>query len=293
MIKAAVAANATGRQDIMDQPSEDLLKQFTQQNRRAWNEIARVRNAGFPPAAFFASGQTTLDAKAIAAAQAAFGDLAGLRVLHLQCATGEDTLSWSVLGAEAVGVDIAEQQIEIAREKAAQAGLSTRFIAADVYDLPAALPEALREPYDLVYTGGGAILWLPDLHRWAQVIAGLLRPGGRLLIVDEHPVSFCLWVENGALQIVSDYFARATPEAVEGWGHFKGGETARENKYEFSWPLGDIVTAVIQAGLALERLEEYPGGPEWRYGALQQAANRLPGEFLLQARSASGHLKER
>jgi SAM-dependent methyltransferase len=268
----------------MSQPSGDPLRHYTQQNRRAWNEIARVRSQGFPPAEFFAGGQTTLDPRAIQAAQDAFGGVVRLRVIHLQCATGEDTLSWSVLGAEAVGVDIAEQQIDIARLKAAQAGLSTQFAAADVYDLPAGLPAGLRGPYDLAFTGGGAIVWLPDLQRWAEIVAGLLRPGGRLLLVDEHPVSACLWVENGRLQIETDYFARSTPEEVAGWSHFKGGEDARETKYEFSWPLGDIVTAMAQAGLIIERMEEFPGGPEWRYGELQKASNRLPGEFLILAR---------
>ncbi len=181
-------------------------------------------------------------------------------------------------------MDISEQQIEIARQKAAQAGLSTQFVAADVYDLPDALPGELRQPYDLVFTGGGAIVWLPDLQRWAEIVARLLRPGGLLMLIDEHPVSQCLWVENGHLQIVSDYFARNNPEALAGWSHFKGGEDAQEIKYEFSWPLGDIVTALAQAGLIIERLEEFPGGAEWRFGELLEAVKRLPGEFLLLAR---------
>jgi SAM-dependent methyltransferase len=268
----------------MAQQSGDSLRQYTQQNRRAWNEIARVRNLIFPPAEFFAGGQTTLDPRAIQVAQNTFGNLSGLRLIHLQCATGEDTQSWSVLGAEAVGVDIAEQQIEIARQKATDAGLSTRFVAADIYDLPDALPAGLGGPYDLVFTGGGAIVWLPDLARWAEVISRLLRPGGRLLLIDEHPVSQCLWVENGQLQIASDYFTRSTPEVFPGWSHFKGGENAQETKYEFNWPLGDIVTALAQAGLVIERLEEFPGGPEWRYGELQEVSNRLPGEYLILAK---------
>jgi SAM-dependent methyltransferase len=164
----------------MTQPSGDPLRIYTQQNRRSWNEIAQARSQGFPSAEFFASGQTTFGPQVIQAARNVFGDLAHLRVIHLQCATGEDTLSWSVLGAEAVGVDIAEQQILIARQKAVQAGLSTQFVAADVYDLPTALPDALSGPYDLVFTGGGAIVWLPDLARWAEIVARLLRPGGWL-----------------------------------------------------------------------------------------------------------------
>lgn len=268
----------------MAQKSDGPLHQYTQQNRRVWNEIANVRNRDFPSAEFFASRQTTLGPLIIQAAQNTLVDLARLRVIHLQCATGEDTLSWSVLGAEAVGVDIAEQQIEIARQKAVQASLSTQFVAADIYDLPAVLPAGLRSPYDLVFTGGGATVWLPDLQRWAEIVTGLLRPGGYLMLIDEHPVSACLWVENGELQIVADYFGCSTPEVITDWSHFKGGEDAQEYKYEFSWPLGDIVTALAQAGLIIERLEEFPGGPEWRFGELQKATNQLPGESLIMAR---------
>lgn len=263
---------------------EQPLAFYTQQNRRAWNEIASVRSRIFPPAEYFAAGHLTLDPKAIQAAQDVFGSLANLRVMHLQCATGEDTLSWSVLGASAVGVDIAEEQIAIAGVKASMAGLSTQFIAADVYDLPAVLPEDDRGGYDLVFTGGGAIVWLPDLQRWAEIAADLLRPGGRLLLVDEHPLGFCLWGKEGKLEIISDYFGRSQPEVDTGWAHFAGGENAREVKFEFAWPLGDIITALAKSGLVIERLEEFPGGPSWRYGELQKESQRLPGEFLVVAR---------
>ena len=81
-----------------------------------------------------------------------------------------------------------------------------------------------------------------------------------------------------------DYFGRSRAYAGSGWYHFKGGEDAKETKYEFVWPLGDVVTAAARAGLVIERLEEYPGGTEWRFGSLQSAMLRLPGEFLLAAR---------
>ncbi|HEX9017591.1 MAG TPA: class I SAM-dependent methyltransferase [Anaerolineaceae bacterium] len=260
------------------------MENYTQQNRRAWNEIARVRQNIFPLAAFFAGGGSTLDARAVSAARAAFGEIHDLRVIHLQCATGEDTLSWAVLGARAVGVDISDEQIAIAGAKAGEAGLPAHFYAADLYALPGALPPDLQGGYDVVFTGGGALVWLPDLTRWARVIAALLRPGGRLVLLDEHPLSGCLWVENGQLVITSSYFSREAPEVDKGWWHFKGGEDAREIKYEFNWPLGDVVTALAQAGLVIEGLEEFPGGPAWRFGELQALSFQLPCEYLLVAR---------
>jgi SAM-dependent methyltransferase len=259
----------------------DAISHYTQQNRRAWNEIAGVREKIFPQADFFADGGSTLDGRVVEAARQVFGQVTGLRVLHLQCATGEDTLSWAVLGALAVGVDIADAQIELARQKAVSANLRAEFYAADIYDLPA---ELRRASFDVVFTGGGALVWLPDLSHWATVVAACLKPGGRLILLEEHPLASCLWVENGRLVLEEDYFARSRAYEGSGWQHFKGGEGAKENKYEFVWPLGDVVTALARAGLVIERLEEFPGGPEWRFGDQQAVMQRLPGEFLLIAR---------
>ena len=260
---------------------------YTDQNRRAWNEIAEVRSKTFPPGEFFAQGGCTLSKPVIAAAGAHRGmrlpSGSAKRVIHLQCATGEDTLSWAGLGAEAYGVDISELQAEIANRKAQESRLVARFAAADIYNLPAALPADWPAQYDLVFTGGGALVWLPDITRWAQVVAGLLKPGGRLVLEEIHPISGILWVEDGQIQLAGDYFSRGKTEAETGWSHFKGSEDAQEVKYEFNWPLGDIVTALAQAGLVIERLEEFPGGPEYRFKDRQEESMRLPGDFLLTA----------
>lgn len=257
------------------------LSDYTQQNRRAWNEIATAREKIFPPAKFFASGGSILDPRAVEAVERSFGQVGGLNVLHLQCATGEDTLSWAVLGARAAGADISEAQIDLAHHKAAEAGLPVDFYAADVYDLPVGLRSA---GFDLVFTGGGALVWLPDLARWAQAVAACLKPGGRLLLLDEHPLANCLRLEEDRLVQEEDYFARSRAWVGTGWSHFQGGENAQETKYEFAWPLGDVVTAVAQSGLIIEHFEEFPGGTAWRFGSQPGAMLRLPGEFLLLAR---------
>jgi SAM-dependent methyltransferase len=253
------------------------IRDYTEQNRRAWDEIAAVRAAKWPDAAFFAGDGTLLDAAVLTAA----GDVAGQSLLHLQCATGEETLSWAVAGAAATGVDISEEQIVLAREKAAAAGLAVTFVAADIYALPAELG---RAAFDWVYTGGGALVWLPDLTRWAEVVATMLRPGGRLLLYEEHPVAGCLWVTDGTLALNGDYFARGRPEYDHGWAHFTGGEGASENKVTFSWPLGDVVTSLAQTGLRIERLEEFPSDAAWRFGPTLDAVRVLPGQYLLIAR---------
>jgi SAM-dependent methyltransferase len=253
------------------------LFDYTARNQRAWNEIAAIRYQSQPPASFFAQGNSTLDPREIQA----FGDVRGKMLLHLQCATGEDTLSWSIAGAEATGVDISELQIELARQKAAQAHLSTQFIAADIY----ALPDSLRATsFDYVYTGKGVLVWLPDIVLWAQMIAEMLKPGALFQLFEEHPIANCLWQNGDQFQLESDYFGRSKPEYSHGWRHFQGGEQASEQKAEFAWPLGDIITALAQAGLRIERLEEFPAGQSWRFQENSAQLARLPGSFLLLAR---------
>ena len=256
-------------------------EEFTQQNRRAWDEIAelRFRNMGWPGPDFYRDGGTLLDPVVLDAA----GDVVGQRLLHLQCATGEETLSWAVAGAIATGVDISRRQIAIAAEQAAATDLSAHFVAADVYNLPAGFQQ---EAFDLVYTGGGVLVWLPDIWQWAQIVAAALRPGGRFLLWEEHPCAQCLWVTDGVLEITSDYFGRQTPELGTGWGHFSGGEAAKETKAEFLWPMGDVITALAQAGLRITALREFPSTAEWRFGAQLEDVRRLPGTFLLVAAKA-------
>lgn len=263
---------------MMDKEDDKLTdpKAYTTQNRAAWDEIAEVRHKGWEPAEFFANGGCRLSNQIVDI----IGDVRKVRLCHLQCATGEDTLSWANRGADATGVDISPKQVALARRKAAAAGVSVRFIAADIYELPADL---FTERFDIVFTGGGSIVWLPDLDRWAQVIVRLLKSNGRLILDEEHPLAGCMEVREGQVRMVDDYFGRKAV-TCSGWSHFSGGERAKELKYEFAWPLGDVVTALARAGLRIELLEERPSDAQWRFGAKLKEVARIPGEYLLVAR---------
>ena len=261
---------------------EQAWRRHTASNQRAWDEIAtaraRWRREQGMTAEFFASGGTRLPE----AARAALGELAGARVLHLQCATGEESLSLANLGAEVTAVDISEAQIDIARQSASAAGLPVTFVTADVLDLP----DDLRDGgFDLVYTATGVLPWLPDLTRWADTIAAALRPGGRFVLLEEHPLAACLWADDQGLRIEGDYFGRIHPHHDTGWAHFPGADGATETKSQFHWPLGDVISRLIEAGLTITRLEEFPvdDGSSWRFGASTGLASRLPGSFLLTA----------
>ena len=252
------------------------IEKYTHQNRLAWDEIAEIRQKKMETAEFFAKGGCTLSDEVLAIA----GDIHGLSLCHLQCATGEDTLSWANQGAKATGIDISPKQIELAKQKASAAGLPVRFIASDIYALPG---QVLAEKFDILFTGGGAIVWLPDLQEWAKIIAQFLKPSGRLIIDEEHPITSCMEVQDGLVRVVDDYFGRK-PEVYTGWSHFSGGENATEKKYEFTWPLGDVVTALARAGLRIELLEERPSQAGWRFGDQLAEVARIPGEYILVAR---------
>ncbi len=252
------------------------IEKYTGQNRKAWDEIAEVREKGMDSAEFFAQGGYRLSKRILEIA----GDVHGLRLCHLQCATGEDTLSWGNRGADVTWVDISPKQIELAKQKASDAGLLAEFIASDIYSLPSLL---LVEKFDVVFTGGGAIVWLPDLQQWAKIITQLLKLSGRLILEEEHPIAGCMEVQNGHVEFISDYFGRE-PELCSGWSHFSGAENAAEEKYEFIWPLGDVVTALAQAGLRIELMEERPSQAQWRFEDKLSDVARMPGEYILVAR---------
>ena len=110
----------------------------------------------------------------------------------------------------------------------------------------------------------------------------LLKPAGRLILREEHPVIGCVEVSEGSIALAEDYFDRR-PEPSTGWLHFAGGESASEMKWEFTWTLGDVVTRVAQAGLRIERLAEFPSTASWRFGNDLDRIQRLPGSFLLVA----------
>ncbi len=259
----------------------ERIRRFTAQNRNAWNEIAEVRYAHSKPgASFFAAGGSTLAQVELDAV----GAVQSRTLLHLQCATGEETLSWAAKGARATGVDISDRQIEIAREVAAEAGLEVSFFACDVYDLPSQLQ---NQSFDIVYTSGGVLCWLPELDPWASVIAGALRPDGLFLLYEEHPLTACMAVDRGIVRMEDDYFSRSKPFEGAGWAHFNGAENAKENKFEFGWPLGDVVTAIADAGLRVETLVEYPSDARWRFGEQLEGLSKIPGKFLLVARTPS------
>lgn len=257
---------------------------YTAQNRRAWNEIVPIRAERW--AAKYPDDQILRGETLAADVRTAAGDVGGRSLLHLQCASGEDSLSWAALGAEVTAVDIADRFMEPVRARAARLGLDVRFVTADALDLPGDLQ---RSSFDIVYTGGGVLMWLPALEPWARGIERALSSGGRLVLEEEHPLAQTLVVNDGVVRIKADYFQRGrAEEGPPGWSHFDDHGVGTQAKYEFVWPLGDVITALAAAGLRIDHLEESPTRDDqlWRYREAMDEARGLPGRFLLVAMKA-------
>ncbi|GGS68620.1 class I SAM-dependent methyltransferase [Nonomuraea spiralis] len=202
------------------------------------------------------------------------GEVAGRRLAHLQCHFGLDTLAWARRGAEVTGLDFSEAAVEEARAIAADCGIPATFVTADVYDAARALG---GRTYDIVYTGVGALVWLPDLARWAATVASLLAPGGFLYLAEFHPVADVLDDETGTT-VTYDYFARG-PHVWEDVHSYTGsGELDHPTSVQFQHGLGEVVSAVAAAGLRLDFLHEHDHTLFPRFATLvaDGSAYRLP-----------------
>lgn len=182
--------------------------------------------------------------------------MAGKRLLHLQSHFGLDSLSWARAGASVVGLDFSGPAVAAANRLAAETGLDGRFVEADVHDAIQALG---GERFEIVYTGLGALNWLPDLSRWARVVAALIEPGGFLYLSEFHPLTW-VFADEG-LELEWDYFH--APEGVSPGdgeqGSYADLDASTEHNATLEWAhtLADVVTAVLGAGLRLELLSEH------------------------------------
>ncbi len=200
------------------------------------------------------------------------GPVAGLSVLHLQCHIGTDTLALAQRGATVVGLDFSAPAVTAARELAAELGLSgcARFVQADVYAAPAAIP---GERFGLVLTTFGTTIWLPDIGRWAEVVAHFLRPGGVFYFADVHPAALVLDDSqrgpDGRPGFWAPYLGHA-PLVIEEATDYADPAAQLANATTHQWihPVGDTVSALIAAGLRIEWLHEHDALP-WRMFACQ------------------------
>ena len=228
-------------------------------NRAAWDEAAERYEGWFDEAvALILGGGSNL----FPVEAALIGDLHGRcrRAIHLQCAGGRDTLSlWNLGAEEVVGVDFSPRMLELARRLSDAVAAPARWIEADVLDAPAELDGTA----DLLYTGRGALIWLQDLDAWAAVVRRLLTDDGRFVLFDGHPVEWLFDVDRDGRWIATDYDYFAGPEASKGWApeYIESLSISDEDqswKFARAWTLGEVVTALLRAGLAVQEVVEHP-----------------------------------
>ena len=223
------------------------------------------------------------------------GSIDGLRVAHLQCHIGTDTISLARLGAvQVTGLDFSPRAVAVARQLALELGAAVDIVEADVYSAPERLGRGM---FDLVYTGIGALCWLPDIDRWAQVVSDLLVPGGRLFVREGHPVLWSLdYQTHDRLVIAYPYFETPDPVIDDEETTYVETTARLRNTVTHSWNhgLGEIITALMRHGMQLTGLVEHMSVP-WaalpeqmvRSGAgewgLKDLPARLPLTYTLQA----------
>jgi SAM-dependent methyltransferase len=232
-------------------------------NRANWDERVPLHVASeFYDQEPLRLGGGVLDPIARAGIERLFPEgLDGVRVLHLQCHFGSDTLSLANRGATVVGLDFSRPAVEEARRLAAEIGIGdrARFIEANLYDARHALPEP--ESFDLVFTTWGTIGWLPDVAEWARIVAWFLKPGGRLYFADGHPAAFVFDGDGGAggMPAFAYPYAKDDPDILEDPSDYADPEAALEHARTWEWmhPLAEVHGALRAAGLAIDEFEEH------------------------------------
>jgi SAM-dependent methyltransferase len=247
---------------------------WLQLNRENWDGRVRVHaGSDFYDLPGFRAGASTLRPFEVDEV----GEVSGKRLLHLQCHMGQDTLSWARHGAHVTGLDFSDAAVRTARTLAEDIGMAdrARFVVSDVYDAPAALD---GERFDLVYTGLGALVWLPDLLRWAQVVSSLLNDGGTLYLAEFHPLTELLSEDGKSVE--RDYF-QVRAETYDFPHTYTDGPPLTETlSVQWQHPLGEVVSALAQAGLRIEFLHEHATTLFRRYPMLEHSGN---GEYRFPA----------
>ncbi|MET7399603.1 class I SAM-dependent methyltransferase [Dactylosporangium sp. NPDC005572] len=272
------------------------MSEYLRLNRAQWDERAPAHAASPDYAVERFVGEPGYLSEVVRFDVPRLGDLGGVRAVHLQCHIGTDTISLHRLGAQVTGLDFSAASLAQARALAERTGAPVDFVEADVYDAAKVLDAGT---FDLVYTGIGALCWLPDIQRWAGVVAELLRPGGRLFIREGHPM---LWSVDetrgdGVLALEYAYFEREEPLVWDDATTYVETEARFEHNVTHSWNhgLGEIVSALLGYNLEILMLQEHDSAPwdalpghtvkdEHGEHRLTDRPWRLPMTYTLQAR---------
>lgn len=215
------------------------------------------------------------------------GEISRKSILHLQCHFGQDSISLSRMGAKVTGIDLSDKAIETAQNIAQQLGTDTRFICSDVYDLP----NVLDEKFDIVFTSYGTIGWLPDLDKWADVISHFLKPNGKLIFVEFHPV---IWMyDNDFTKVAYNYFKDEPIEETQEGTYAEKDADIQIEYVSWNHSLSEVFSALLNKGLQIKSFQEFDYSPyncfnktiEFEKGKfrIEPFGNKIPMVYALEA----------
>ena len=239
-------------------------QQYFEENRVLWNKRTIIhKGSAFYDVPSFLAGKSSLNKIELNG----LGDVKGKKILHLQCHFGMDTLSLSRMGAQVTGIDLSDASIEEARRLNETLELDARFICCNVYDLK----EHLDGQFDIVFTSYGVIGWLPDLGKWAELIAHYLKPGGIFFMAEFHPV---VWMLDEDFQGVKYYYHNHELIVVDSEGTYTDRDAEIRHK-EYSWNhgLGEVLNSLISHGLQISSMDEFSYSPYPCFNNLVQGAD--------------------
>jgi SAM-dependent methyltransferase len=256
------------------------MTDFLRINQQVWDERTRLHQTSeYYDVPGFRAGRCTL----LPIETREVGDVTGRSLLHLQCHFGLDTLSWARRGARVTGADLSPQAIDQGRTLSWECRIPADFVCSSVE----ALADNLTGSFDLVFTSYGVLCWLADLDRWAAVIRHFLRPGGTFYMLELHPFADILEVEapGTSPRPVHSYFHTREPIACPTRGSYadRSRSISQPVSYQWSHSLADVVTALLDVGLQLEFLHEFPVCPYPRFPSMQPTGDgywTLPGPSL-------------
>ncbi len=230
----------------------DDIKAAFEANRKLWNERTTHHiGSKFYDVDGFVAGKSSLTDIELEL----LGDVEGKRILHLQCHFGQDTLSLARMGALVTGLDISEKALEEAQLLTERCGLEAEWVLSNVIDHR---PE-LDGKFDVVYTSYGTIGWIPDLKPWAANIKRYLKPGGRLVFVEFHPV---VWMfDDDFTAITYSYFNRELIVEEEERSYTERELPIKLPSYSWNHDLGELMTALLDQGFIIDRFNELDGSP--------------------------------
>lgn len=247
----------------------EKLPDYININKETWNKKTAVHVASdFYNNDAFLNGKSSLNNIEIEL----LGEVSQKSILHLQCHFGQDTLSLARLGAKVTGIDFSDQAIEKAKEYSKQLNLDATFICCDVYDTP----NYLDEKFDIVFTSYGTIGWLPDMNKWAAIVSRFLKPGGKFVFVEFHPV---VWMfDNNFKEVFYNYF-KSEPIIEEEKGTYANKNVSLIQK-TISWnhSISEVVNALIKNDLSIDSLNEYDYSP---YNCLNNMEEFETGKFRI------------